>query len=172
MTTGLPDVIYNDFTRSIYMEYTIDQTYNDHSAPTTYRKAQSVIKNNITFDDNYRWRTKSTYDTVAWTIICEGTVISSPYFDYIFPNTTREIQMLLESNYPWNILDLHPAFYSGINPDDKEYFFVDELMILREENGLGEALFNKIGTSNITLSGKIYDSLIFELNMTITLSDG
>ena len=155
------------------MEYSLNQTYNDNDAPTTYLKGETIIYNNVTFDSNYRWRVKSTYLIDIWRRAC--TSHYPPYaavFEYIFPNVTRQIQIVLQSHGGWPLIDKHPSIYSGVNPDNKEYFFLDEMMLLIGEDGMLDEIFDKIGTGDITLDGKVYDTNIFELNKSFPIYSG
>ena len=151
------------------MEYTIEQTYNDNYAPSNYLKAETTVYKNITFDPTYRWRIKSTYQVDVWLSTCVSKYVYSAAFDYIFPNETRQIQVIIESHGDWPLLNKHPSFYSGINPDNEEYFLLDEMMLLRGGNGMVEGIFDKIETGNITIDATTYDTDIFELNTTFSI---
>ncbi len=170
MIKGLPDEIYIDFEQSIYMKYTLDQTFNDIDYPTYYRNARTTIYYNVTFDNNYRWMVESNFQISVRLTTCGDELLVYPaIFEYIFTNTTKQIQVVIESHLNWPLLNKHPSYYSGINPDNKEAFLLDEMMLLRGGDGMIEYYFDKIGTGNITIDQKTYDTNLFELNTTFSI---
>ena len=168
MIRGLPEELLVDFQKSIYMEYTMDQTYNDYTAPTTYKNAQTMIYNNVTFDSEYNWNTRTAYQIKAWASTCAGLDYGA-IFDYTFSNLTRQIDDVSQSHLNWNIMNKHVSFYSGKSPDTKEMFFLDEILIIMGKEGIREEFFDKIDTNNITINGNIYDTNMFQLNTSFTL---
>jgi hypothetical protein len=151
------------------MEYVIIQTYNERDAESTYKSAQINIYNNITFDSEIQWTTRSIFNGKIWLSTCAGIENVVFEFEYIFPNNTRKIDTVIKKHGNWNIENKHASFYSGTNPDPKETFFLDEMMLLRGGDGMIDSLFDKIGTDNITIFGKTYDTVKFQLNASFSI---
>ena len=131
-----------------------------------------MIYCNLTHKEEDLWNATLLYRAK----IREGSCQDEPYiydapFKYDFSNETRKITEVKEAHEDWDMMGLHPAFFSGTNPNIEEKFFVPEMMLLLGESGIMERSFElKSNESEITLSESQYKAFKFQVNTSMSLS--
>ncbi len=143
------------------------QTFNYHGKPNVFLNGYSTLSYQISFESNANWRTKSNYELEYREGSCDNYYQQERDFEYIASNLTRNIDLVYNSFGRWNIQNKHISFYCGRSSDNKEYFFLDEVMIILGKLGLVEELFDKKGFTTLTIRDHSYDTIIFVFNNTL-----
>jgi len=115
-------------------------------------------------DDEAGWHTEILYKAKLRSGTCDDIIYFDAPFEYVFSNSTRNIETVIDTHENWDINDKHPAFYSGTDPSDKEVFLIDELMLILGKNGIHERSFDYIKETAISLSNKEYNTRLFQLS--------
>lgn len=165
---ALPDNITTDYQQPISMTYILDQTFDYYGDPTNYKEAISIILYDTEFESNGDWKTSALYKNEFREKSCEDLVQYTAIFKYIMSNLTRQIDDVIEAHLNWPINNKHISYYCGKNPDNNEYFLIDELMIIRGKDWIRDEIFSYNGTKTITTSGKSYETNVFLLNKTLS----
>ncbi len=137
------------------------QTYNGTDGKSL--DAYSTLSYQISFDSNKNWRTKALYQ-LAFREGCKYHQLEYN-FDYIVSDLTRQIS---DMNSDWDLTGKHASFYCGSAPDNKERFFLDEVLIIAGQYGVTEEVFTRNGTVMVTMNDNSYETVVFVLNSTLS----
>ncbi len=151
------------------MEYTLDQTFNYYGEPSTFKEARTTIYCNISYDDD-DWEASLLYKAKIREGTCEDLYRYDAEFQFVFSNSTREINKIIREHEEWDLKEKHPSFYSGTNFGKTELFLIDEMMLLQGEVGIIQKAFNFMGNTSVELSGKKYATFKYRLNTIIPLT--